>query len=253
MTPELEEYILTHIDKEDELLASLDRNTHLYHLRPRMVSGHLQGRILKMFCRMIRPHRILELGTFTGYSALCLAEGLTEGGEVHTIEIDDEIEDFTRSYFDKSPLRDRIKLIIGDASDIIPTLTDTYDIVFIDANKRDYLKYYELVLPKVRPEGFILADNTLWDGKVVTDQPRCPNHRNRTVQRLRRDRQSGRKNYTSLTRRTHDLMEKTIISPDIRGKTLLFIKTTYYGNNQTKQNKPTAPKRIERHILGRNP
>ena len=150
MTPELEEYILTHIDKEDELLASLDRNTHLYHLRPRMVSGHLQGRILKMFCRMIRPHRILELGTFTGYSALCLAEGLTEGGEVHTIEIDDEIEDFTRSYFDKSPLRDRIKL-------------------FIDANKRDYLKYYELVLPKVRPEGFILADNTLWDGKVVTD------------------------------------------------------------------------------------
>ena len=126
MTPELEEYILTHIDKEDELLASLDRNTHLYHLRPRMVSGHLQGRILKMFCRMIRPHRILELGTFTGYSALCLAEGLTEGGEVHTIEIDDEIEDFTRSYFDKSPLRDRIKLIIGDASDIIPALTDTY-------------------------------------------------------------------------------------------------------------------------------
>ena len=163
-----------------------------------------------MFCRMIRPHRILELGTFTGYSALCLAEGLTEGGEVHTIEIDDEIEDFTRSYFDKSPLRDRIKLIIGDASDIIPALTDTYDIVFIDANKRDYLKYYELVLPKVRPEGV-------------------------------------------LTRRTHDLMEKTIISPDIRGKTLLFIKTTYYGNNQTKQNKSTAPKRIERHILGRNP
>ena len=203
-----------------------------------------------MFCRMIRPHRILELGTFTGYSALCLAEGLTEGGEVHTIEIDDEIEDFTRSYFDKSPLRDRIKLIIGDASDIIPTLTDTYDIVFIDANKRDYLKYYELVLPKVHscrqyPMGRESRDRP--------EQPRCPNHRNRTVQRLHRDRQSGRKNYTSLTRRTHDLMEKTIISPDIRGKTLLFIKTTYYGNNQTKQNKPTAPKRIERHILGRNP
>ena len=124
MTPELEEYILTHIDKEDELLASLDRNTHLYHLRPRMVSGHLQGRILKMFCRMIRPHRILELGTFTGYSALCLAEGLTEGGEVHTIEIDDEIEDFTRSYFDKSPLRDRIKLIIGDASSAFDCFLD---------------------------------------------------------------------------------------------------------------------------------
>ena len=169
MIPELEEYILNHIDKEDELLATLDRDTHLYHLRPRIVSGHLQGRILKMFCRMIRPKRILELGTFTGYSALCLAEGLCEGGEVHTIEIDDEIEDFTRSHLARSPYGNRIKLLIGDAVDIVPTLTDTYDIVFIDANKRDYLKYYELVLPKVRPEGFILADNTLWDGKVVTD------------------------------------------------------------------------------------
>ncbi len=169
MTLELEEYILNHIDPEDELLASLDRDTHLYHLRPRMVSGHLQGRILKMFCRMIRPRRILELGTFTGYSALCLAEGLIEGGEVHTIEIDDEIEDFTRAHLDRSPFRDRIKLFIGDAIEIVPTLTDLYDIVFIDANKRDYLKYYELVLPKVRPEGFILADNTLWDGKVITD------------------------------------------------------------------------------------
>lgn len=169
MTLELEEYILNHIDPEDELLASLDRDTHLYHLRPRMVSGHLQGRILKMFCRMIRPRRILELGTFTGYSALCLAEGLIESGEVHTIEIDDEIEDFTRAHLDRSPFRDRIKLFIGDAIEIVPTLTDLYDIVFIDANKRDYLKYYELVLPKVRPEGFILADNTLWDGKVITD------------------------------------------------------------------------------------
>lgn len=169
MTPELEEYILNHIDKEDELLATLDRDTHLYHLRPRMVSGHLQGRILKMFCRMIRPQHILELGTFTGYSALCLAEGLCEGGEVHTIEIDDEIEDFTRSHLARSPYGNRIKLMIGDAVEIVPTLSDTYDLVFIDANKRDYLKYYELVLPKVRPEGFILADNTLWDGKVVTD------------------------------------------------------------------------------------
>lgn len=169
MTLELEEYILNHIDREDELLASLDRDTHLYHLRPRMVSGHLQGRILKMFCRMMRPHRILELGTFTGYSALCLAEGLCEGGEVHTIEIDDEIEDFTRSHLDQSPYGERIKLFIGDALEIVPTLTDIYDLVFIDANKRDYLNYYELVLPKVRPGGIILADNTLWDGKVVTD------------------------------------------------------------------------------------
>lgn len=169
MTLELEEYILNHIDPEDEQLASLDRETHLYHLRPRMVSGHLQGRILKMFCRMIRPHRVLELGTFTGYSALCLAEGLNDGDEVHTLEIDDEIEDFTRSHLDRSPYGKRIKFLIGDALEIVPTLTDVYDLVFIDANKRDYLKYYELVLPKVRPGGFILADNTLWDGKVVTD------------------------------------------------------------------------------------
>ena len=165
----IEEYICKHIDPEEPLLAELDRETHLYHLRPRMVSGHLQGSILKMFCRMVRPHRVLELGTFTGYSALCLAAGMEEGGEVLTIEIDDEIEDFTRSFLSRSPYGDRVKLVIGDALDIIPTLTDEYDLVFIDANKRDYLRYYEAVLPRVRPGGFILADNTLWDGKVITD------------------------------------------------------------------------------------
>ncbi len=165
----LDDYILAHIDPETPLLAELDRETHLYHLRPRMVSGHLQGHILTMMCRMVQPRRILELGTFTGYSALCLAKGLVEGGEVHTIEIDDEIEEFARGYFDRSPYAHQIKMLIGDAAEIIPTLPDTYDLVFIDANKRDYLKYYELVLPKVRPGGFVLADNTLWDGKVVTD------------------------------------------------------------------------------------
>lgn len=134
-----------------------------------MVSGHLQGSILKMFCRMVHPHRVLELGTFTGYSALCFAAGMDEDGEVHTIEIDDEIEDFTRSFLSRSPYGNKIKLIIGDALDIIPTLTEVYDLVFIDANKRDYLHYYEAVLPLVRPGGFILADNTLWDGKVITD------------------------------------------------------------------------------------
>ncbi len=169
MTPALEDYLLHIIDTASPLLAELDRDTHLYHLRPRMVSGHYQGRMLTIMCHMVRPRRILELGTFTGYSALCLAEGLVEGGEVHTIEIDDEIEDFTRGYFDRSPYGSQIKLFIGDACEIIPTLTDTYDLIFIDANKRDYLDYYELVLPKVRPGGIILADNTLWDGKVVTD------------------------------------------------------------------------------------
>ncbi len=165
----IEEYICKHIDPEEPLLAELDRETHLYHLRPRMVSGHLQGNILKMFCRMVRPRRVLEIGTFTGYSALCLAAGMDEGGEVLTIEIDDEIEDFTRSFLSRSPYGDRVKFVIGDALDIIPTLTDEYDLVFIDANKRDYLRYYEAVLPRVRPGGFILADNTLWDGKVITD------------------------------------------------------------------------------------
>lgn len=165
----IEEYICRHIDPEDVLLAELDRETHLYHLRPRMVSGHLQGSILKMFCRMIQPRRVLELGTFTGYSALCFAAGMPDGGEVHTIEIDDEIEDFTRSFLARSPYGGRVRLIIGDALAIVPTLTDTYDLVFIDANKRDYLRYYEAVLPHVRPGGFILADNTLWDGKVITE------------------------------------------------------------------------------------
>ncbi len=165
----IEEYICKHIDAEDELLAELDRETHLYHLRPRMISGHLQGQILKMLCRMVQPHRILEIGTFTGYSALCFAEGMAADGEVHTLEIDDEIEDFTRSFLARSPYGKKVKLIIGDALRIIPTLTNRYDLVFIDANKRDYLKYYENVLPLVRPGGIILADNTLWDGKVINE------------------------------------------------------------------------------------
>lgn len=168
MTEELEDYILEHIDEEGETLARLNRETHLYHLRPRMCSGHLQGRLLKMFVRMINPHNILELGTFTGYSALCLAEGLTApDGELHTIEIDDELEDFIRTHFEASPLARRIHLHIGDACDILPTLGKTFDLVFMDANKREYSEYYDLVFPLLSPGGFIIADNTLWDGKVV--------------------------------------------------------------------------------------
>ncbi|MBQ8564499.1 MAG: O-methyltransferase [Bacteroidaceae bacterium] len=165
----IEEYICRHIDPAEPALARLDRDTHVYHLRPRMVSGHLQGRILKMICRMVQPHRVLELGTFTGYSALCFAEGMAPDGEVHTLEIDDEVEDFAREHFAQSPYGDKVKMYIGDALETIKTLTDTYDLVFIDANKRDYLRYYEAVLPLVRPGGIILADNTLWDGKVVTE------------------------------------------------------------------------------------
>lgn len=169
---ELEQYILDHIDNEGQLLSQLNRDTHVNLLRPRMLSGHLQGRILKMICRMIAPVRILELGTFTGYSALCMAEALPDNGELHTIEIDDELETFIRKYFDRSPYRDRIHLHIGDAREVVPRLDGTFDMVFIDANKRFYCDYYDLVFDKVRPGGFILADNTLWDGKIL--QPPLP-------------------------------------------------------------------------------
>lgn len=168
MTEELEEYILAHISPEGEMLKRLNRETHLYHLRPRMCSGHLQGRLLKMFVRMIAPKAILELGTFTGYSALCLAEGIATDGVVHTIEIDDELEDFIRAHFDASEYGSRIVLHIGDAEQIIPTLDTRFDLVFIDANKRDYVAYYEMAMQVLNPGGFIIADNTLWDGKVVT-------------------------------------------------------------------------------------
>lgn len=167
MTEELEEYILRHIDKEGETLSRLDRETHLYHLRPRMCSGHLQGKLLKMFVRMIRPKRILELGTFTGYSALAMAEGLVPGAELHTIEIDDELEDFIREHFCQAQQGKNIHLHIGDARDIIPQVGGKFDLVFMDANKRQYLEYYNLVFDYVNPDGFIIADNTLWDGKVV--------------------------------------------------------------------------------------
>ena len=168
MTEELEEYILAHISPEGEMLRRLNRETHLYHLRPRMCSGHLQGRLLKMFVRMIAPKAILELGTFTGYSALCLAEGIAPDGVVHTIEIDDELEDFIRAHFDASEYGSHIVLHIGDAEQIIPTLDTRFDLVFIDANKRDYVAYYEMAMQVLNPGGFIIADNTLWDGKVVT-------------------------------------------------------------------------------------
>ena len=168
MTEELEDYILSHIDEEGEHLARLNRETHIYHLRPRMCSGRLQGRLLKMFVRMINPRNILELGTFTGYSGLCLAEGLiAPDGELHTIEIDDELEDFIRSHFEASAFADRIHLHIGDAREILPSLGKTFDLVFMDANKREYCEYYDLVFPMLAPGGFIIADNTLWDGKVV--------------------------------------------------------------------------------------
>ena len=163
----LEDYILSHIDEEGALLRRLNRDAHVNLLHPRMLSGHLQGRILKMLCGMIRPQRILEIGTYTGYSTLCFAEALSAQAEIHTIEIDDEMEDFIRKYLDQSPLKDRIRLHIGDAMTLVPQLSETFDLVFIDADKRLYSQYYDCVFPIVNAGGYILVDNTLWDGKVI--------------------------------------------------------------------------------------
>lgn len=163
----LEEYILQHIDAEPELLKKLNRDAHTNLLHPRMISGHLQGRLLKMFCRMIQPKYILELGTYTSYATMCLAEGAADDAEVHTIEVYDELEDFIMKYLHQTKLQDKIHLHLGDAMEIIPTLDCTFDLVFIDANKRTYIEYYNAIFDKVRSGGLIIADNTLWDGKVL--------------------------------------------------------------------------------------
>lgn len=164
----IEDYICGHIDAEPAQLRRLYRDTHIYQLYPRMCSGHLQGRVLKMLTSMIAPRRILELGTFTGYSALCMAEGMPADAELWTVEIDDEMEDAIRGQFDQSPYGSRMHLLIGDALEQVPRIGITdWDMVLIDANKRLYSSYYEMILPLVRPGGCILADNTLWDGKVI--------------------------------------------------------------------------------------
>jgi predicted O-methyltransferase YrrM len=164
---QLDQYILEHTSPEDDFLKELDRETHLKVLRSRMLSGHLQGQILSMISCMIRPKYILELGTFTGYSALCLAKGLQDNGKLHTIEIDDELEAIARKYFEKSGMGSKIVQHIGDAREIISTLEPSFDLVFIDADKREYSEYYNLVFNRVSVGGFILADNILWNGKVV--------------------------------------------------------------------------------------
>lgn len=167
MTPELESYLLAHSDPEGDYLYRLYRATNIHLLHGRMASGHLQGRVLKMLVRMAQPKNILEIGTFSGYSAICLAEGLPEGGKVYTFEINDEQEDFTRPWIENSPVADKIKFIIGDALTEAPKLGVEFDMAFIDGDKRTYMESYEMVLSVLRPGGFILADNTLWDGHVV--------------------------------------------------------------------------------------
>lgn len=168
MFESIEEYILSHIDSEPSLLSDMARDAQANLLHGRMVSGHLQGRLLKMFARMIRPRRVLEIGTYTGYSAICLAEGMDDDAELYTIEKDDEMEDFIRKYFDRSEQQNKIRLIFGDALQIIPAFDDDFfDMAFIDGDKRQYNAYFEQVLPKIRQGGFILADNTLWNGKLL--------------------------------------------------------------------------------------
>lgn len=164
---QLEDYILSHIDPESDYLHRLYRATNLHLLYGRMASGHLQGRLLKMLVEMIRPTTVLEIGTYSGYSGLCLAEGLSEGGVLHTVEINDEQEDFTRPWFENSTFADKIRFHIGDAMEVVPALGLHYDLVFIDADKRLYKDYYDLVMPYLNSGGYIIADNTLWDGHVV--------------------------------------------------------------------------------------
>ena len=165
----IEEYISAHTSPENAVLEGITRDTYVHILNAHMLSGHVQGRVLAMISHMIRPKRILELGTFTGYSALCLAEGLAEGGKLITIEHNDELEETIRRNLAKSPLGEKIELIIGDAKEVLdrPSMVDTYDLVFIDADKREYCAYLDMVYPLVPVGGFILADNTLWDGHIV--------------------------------------------------------------------------------------
>ncbi|WP_448530338.1 O-methyltransferase [Raineya sp.] len=166
----IQKYAEIHTSPENDVLKELNRQTHLKVLMPRMLSGHLQGRFLAMISQMLAPNRILEIGTYTGYSALCLAEGLQENGKLITIDKNEELEDFAKNFFAKAGFEKKIEMLIGNALEIIPTLQETWDLVFIDADKLNYAKYYEMVLPQVRKGGWIIADNVLWSGKVADTQ-----------------------------------------------------------------------------------
>lgn len=163
-------YAENHTKAESELLAELNRETWAKVMMPRMLSGHIQGRLLSMFSKMINPKAILEIGTYTGYSALCMAEGLAEGGMLYTIDINEELEDMVRSYIHKSGYDENIQFMIGNAMDIIPTIPSQFDLVFIDADKENYSNYFDLVFDKLRPGAYIIADNVLWSGKVIDEK-----------------------------------------------------------------------------------
>lgn len=173
ISQELEDYIEQHSEKEPQLLAALNKETYQKILLPRMLSGHFQGRVLSMLAKLIRPVNILEIGTYTGYSALCLCEGMQENGTLHTIDIKEELVDFQRKHFDKSPWGTQIVQHLGEAVDIIPALDVKFDLVFIDADKENYINYFNIILPKMNKGGIILSDNVLWSGKVL--EPLHPN------------------------------------------------------------------------------
>lgn len=165
----LDDYVCEHTSREPEFLQGLNRKTHLEILQPRMLSGHFQGRFLSMISKMIQPMNVLEIGTYTGYSALCLVEGLSKNGKLTTIDCNDELEDFVRSHFSASGQADKINYLVGDAQVIIPSLNELFDLVFIDADKENYLKYYDMIFDKIPSGGYILADNVLWSGKVIDE------------------------------------------------------------------------------------
>jgi caffeoyl-CoA O-methyltransferase len=168
---ELQRYAEAHTSEESELLKRINRDTHSLIMKPRMLSGHMQGRFLALISKMIRPKHILEIGTYTGYSAICLAEGLSPDGKLVTIDVNEELEGRVRGYFNDSGLSDKIDYRIGNAIEIIPQLSGLFDLVFIDADKENYPHYYDLVIDKVASGGFILADNVLWSGKVIASDP----------------------------------------------------------------------------------
>lgn len=169
--PSLQHYAEQHTSSESAVLQQINRDTQAKVLMPRMLSGHLQGRVLSMISYMIRPHLILEIGTYTGYSAICLAEGMERGGKIITLDINEELEDMVRRNFQDAGMEDRVDYRIGNAMAIIPRMNEVFDLVFIDADKENYSNYFDLVIDKVRPGGFILADNVLWSGKVLDAKP----------------------------------------------------------------------------------
>ncbi|WP_343530748.1 O-methyltransferase [Pedobacter sp.] len=169
ISEELQQLLLKYCEPEDQLLQHIDRETNLKVLMPRMLSGHYQGRVLSMLSKMISPKRILEIGTFTGYATLCLAEGLTQDGIIYTLDINEELEDMVRENFAKSPLNTKIKYILGDAQKSIAQLQETFDLVFIDADKKNNGTYYDLIFDRVRSGGLIIVDNVLWSGKIVNN------------------------------------------------------------------------------------